>query len=167
MTNHTHLLVLPGTQEGMINFMKILAQRYTQYYNRKYRRTGKLWENRYKLHPFDPEVYYVVLRYIERNLVRAGIVVDGSDYPWSSGSYHLLGRKDKIVMADFLHDSAFSYREFFYEQERLEEMEAIREAAQQGKVWGKAGFLERLGNELNRVVVPRKRGRPKEANKYV
>ena len=104
-----------------------------------------------------------MLRYIERNLVRAGIVVDGSDYPWSSGSYHLLGRKDKIVMADFLHDSAFSYREFFYEQERLEEMEAIREAAQQGKVWGKAGFLERLGNELNRVVVPRKRGRPRRS----
>jgi len=165
MTNHTHLLILPSTQEGMINFMKLLAQRYTQYYNREYRRSGKLWENRYKLHPVDPEVYHVVLRYIERNPVRAGMIADGAAYPWSSGPYHLLGREDKTIMADYLHDSAFSYRGFFYEEERSEDVEAIREATQQGKAWGRAAFLERLGNRLNRVVVPRKRGRPKKVEK--
>jgi putative transposase len=165
MTSHTHLLVLPRSEAGMINFMKLLAQRYTQYYNRKYHRSGKLWENRYKLHPVDPDVYYVVLRYIERNPVKAGMVADGADYPWSSGSYHLLGREDKTIKADYLHDSAFSYREFFYEQERSKDVEAIRDAAQQGKAWGRAAFLERLGNKLNRVVVPRKRGRPKKVDK--
>ncbi|MEA3360240.1 MAG: hypothetical protein U9R17_12675 [Thermodesulfobacteriota bacterium] len=106
-----------------------------------------------------------MLRYIERNPVRAGLVVDGADYPWSSGSYHLLGKEDKTIKADYLHDSAFSYREFFYEQERSEDDEAIREAAQQGKACGRASFLERLGNKLNRVVVLRKRGRPKKADK--
>jgi putative transposase len=78
MTNHIHLLILPRDQDGMINFIKLLAQRYTQYFNRRYQRTGKLWENRYKLHPVDPEVYYVVLKYIEMNPVRAGLVSDGA-----------------------------------------------------------------------------------------
>jgi len=97
--------------------MKLPAQRYTQYYNRKCHRSGKLWENRYKLHPLDPDAYCVVLRYIERNPVRAGMVVDGAAYPWSSAAYHLSGKEDKTVMADYLHDSVFSYREFFYKQE--------------------------------------------------
>ena len=61
------------------------------------------------------------------------MVADGADYPWSSASYHLSGTEDKTIMADYLHDSVFSYREFFYKQERAEDMEAIREAAQQGK----------------------------------
>lgn len=167
MTNHTHLLILPSSQEGMINFMKLLAQRHTQYYNRKYHRSGKLWENRYKLHPLDPDVYYVVLRYIERNPVRAGMVEDGTAYPWSSAAYHLSRKEDKTVMADYLHDSVFSYREFFYEQERSGDIEAIREAEQQGKAWGRGVFLEKLGSKLGRVVVPRKRGRPKKEDKQV
>lgn len=165
MTNHNHLLVLPSSEEGMINFMKLLAQRYTQYYNRKYQRSGKLWENRYKIHPFDPEVYHVVLRYIERNPVRAGMVGDGTRYPWSSASYHLLGEKDEIIMADYRHNSPFSYKEFFYEQERNEDLEAIQDAAQQGKAWGKAAFLEELTSKLGEIVVPRKKGRPPKKNK--
>ena len=165
MTNHIHLLVLPRSQKAMINFMKLLAQRYTQYYNRKYRRTGKLWENRYKLHPVDPAVYYVVLKYIEMNPVRVGMVADAPDYPWSSAAYHLLGREDKMIMADYLHDSAFSYRAFFYEKGRPEDLKTIRTATQQGKAWGKATFLERLGRSYDRVVVPRRRGRPRNENK--
>ena len=140
MTNHTHILIFPSSQEGMINFMKLLAQRYSRYYNRKYH-----------LHPLDPDIYYVVLRYIERNP--------------ASAAYHLSGKEDKTVMADYLHESVFSYREFFYEQERSGDIEAIREAAQQGKAWGRAVFLERLGSKLGRVVVPRKRGRPKKEEK--
>ena len=75
------------------------------------------------------------------------------------------GTEDKTIMADYRHDSVFGYREFFYKQERAEDMEAIREAAQQGKALGRAAFLERLVSKLGRVVVPRKRGRPKKEDK--
>jgi putative transposase len=165
MTNHIHLLILPRNNDGLINFMKLVSQRYTQYFNRRYHRSGKLWENRYKLHPVDPEVYYVVLKYIEMNPVRAGLVSDGAAYPWSSASYHLLGKENQTIMADCLHHSVFSYKEFFYEEERDEELEAIRTAAQQGKAWGRLAFLEKLADSLDRIVVPRKRGRPKKENK--
>ncbi|MBW2650129.1 MAG: transposase, partial [Deltaproteobacteria bacterium] len=150
MTNHIHLLILPQNTDGLINFMKLLAQRYTQYFNRKYHRSGKLWENRYKLIPFDPETYYVVLKYIEMNPVRAGLVSDGATYPWSSASYHLLGKENQTIMADCLHDSIFSYKRFFYEEEVTEDLEAIRTSAQQGKAWGKPAFLEELANSLDR-----------------
>ena len=95
------------------------------------------------------------------------MVVDGADYPWFSASCHLSGTEDKLIMADYLHDFTFSYREFFYEQERSGDMEAIRDAAQQGKTWRRAAFLEKLGTKFNQMVVSRKRGRPKKADKQV
>ena len=69
---------------------------------------------------------------------------------------------------DVFHDNddrLYSYKEFFYEEERHEELEAIRKAAQQGKAWGRLVFLEKLADSLDRIVVPRKRGRPKKENK--
>jgi putative transposase len=162
MTNHTHLLVLPRNADDMINFMKLLGQRYTQYVNRKYHRSGKLWENRYKIHPVDPELYYVVLKYIEMNPVRAGVVSDAVGYPWSSASYHLSGRANPTVMADGLQRSVFHYKDFFSLEEKPEDLEAIRTATQQGKAWGKPAFLENLAESLGRVVTPRTRGRPKK-----
>ena len=162
MTNHVHLLVLPRNEDGMINFMKLLAQRYTQYYNRKYQRSGKLWENRYKIHPVDPELYYVLLKYIEMNPVRVGLVSDGTAYPWSSAPYHILGKNNPTVLADCLHNSAFRYRDFFYEKEDPPDLDGIRMAAQQGKAWGRPSFLEKLKESLGRIVTPRRRGRPKK-----
>ena len=153
MTNHIHLLILPLTTEGVVNFMKLLSQRYSQYFNRKYHRSGRLWENRYKIHPIDGEVYHVVLRYIERNPVRAGMVSDGTAYEWSSARYHVLGIPDPAVTADYIHISCFTYKEFFYEQEHKEDVGAIRIAA-----WGRPVFLEALAEKLGRFVAPRPRG---------
>ncbi len=79
------------------------------------------------------------------------MVADAAAYPWSSAAYHLLGTEDQTVMADYLH-----------EQDGAGDLEAIREATQQGKAWGRTLFLERLADELGKVVVPRKRGRPKK-----
>jgi len=61
-------------------------------------------------------------------------------------------------MADHLHGSAFGYSDFFHEQDGTGDLEAMREAALQGKAWGRTLFLERLADELGKVVVPRKRG---------
>ena len=98
------------------------------------------------------------LRYIEKNPVRAGMVADAAAYPWSSAAYHLLGTEDQTVMADYLHGSTFSHRDFFHEQDRAGDLEAIREAAQQGKAWGRTLFLERVADELGKVVAPEKEG---------
>jgi len=78
---------------------------------------------------------------------------------------HSLGKENQMIMADCLHRSFFTYKDFFYKEERAEDPETIRTAAQQGKAWGRMAFLEKLANSLNRVVVPQKRGRPKKENK--
>lgn len=64
MTNHVHLLLYPQTSAGLIKLMKSLSQLHTQHINHKYKRTGKLWENRYKLNIIDPDYEWIVARYI-------------------------------------------------------------------------------------------------------
>ena len=71
--------------------MQMLGRYYVQYYNYCYQRTGTLWEGRYKATLIDSEAYLLTcMRYIELNPVRAGMVIDPSDYPWSSYHYNTL-----------------------------------------------------------------------------
>jgi len=48
MTNHVHLLVTPWQQNGVSRMMQSLGRYYVRYYNRTYRRSGTLWEGRFK-----------------------------------------------------------------------------------------------------------------------
>jgi|SRR6185295_15642413 len=85
MTNHVHLLVTPSSPEGSALLMRNLGQRYVQYFNRRYQRSGTLWEGRYHSCLVDSGPYVIAChRYIERNPVRAGMVASAGDYSWSS-----------------------------------------------------------------------------------
>lgn len=85
MTNHVHLLVTPTVADSAGQLMKRLGQRYVQRVNRLYRRSGTLWEGRYRSSLVQDETYALAChRYIELNPVRAGMVDHPRDYPWSS-----------------------------------------------------------------------------------
>ena len=77
MTNHVHLLLTPRTATGASSLMKHLGQRYVQYINRTYRRSGTLWEGRFRSCIAREERYVLACyRYIEANPVRAAMVAD-------------------------------------------------------------------------------------------
>jgi putative transposase len=84
MTNHLHLLVTPTVRASISRLMQGLGRRYMAYVNRSYRRTGMLWEERYKasLVSEDNDVLRCI-RYIEMNPVRAGMVSHPGEYRWS------------------------------------------------------------------------------------
>ena len=98
MTNHVHLLVTPTSEGGVQAMMKGLGQRYAQFFNRRYERTGPLWDGRY--HSCIAESSYYVLacyRYIELNPVRAGMVSQPADYRWSSYRANADGAEDPLA----------------------------------------------------------------------
>ncbi len=77
MTNHVHLLITPSAKESVGQLMKRLGQRYVQYLNRTYRRSGTLWEGRFRSCIAQDDKYLLFCqRYIELNPVRAGMVDD-------------------------------------------------------------------------------------------
>ncbi len=83
MTNHVHLLLTPGKKDSAALLMKNLGQRYVQYINHTYRRSGTLWEGRFRSCLTQSEDYVLACyRYIELNPVRADMVAHPRDYPW-------------------------------------------------------------------------------------
>src|SRR3989338_862011 len=85
MNNHVHLLLTPLQQAALSKMMQKLSLRYTQYINKKYERTGRLWECRFYSSLIEKDAHlWAACRYIERNPVRAKIVDDPMRYVWSS-----------------------------------------------------------------------------------
>lgn len=96
MTNHIHLLFKSGNK-GISAVMRKVLTWYAVYYNRRYKRTGHLFENRYKSILCDEDNYLLALiRYIHLNPVRAGMIKTMKEldrYPWS-GHSAVIGKRD-------------------------------------------------------------------------
>ncbi|HWD23664.1 MAG TPA: transposase [Burkholderiales bacterium] len=85
MTNHVHLLLTPAAAPVCAALMRDLGRRYVQYFNRRYERSGTLWEGRFRSCLAQSARYVIACyRYIESNPVRAGMVQDAMAYRWSS-----------------------------------------------------------------------------------
>ncbi len=103
MKNHYHLLIeTPGANLSQI--MHHINSAYTMYFNVKYERAGHLFQGRYKAILVDVDEYAKELsRYIHLNPVRAGIIDDPEDYPWSSYSFYIGKQKSpKWLVRDFI-----------------------------------------------------------------
>ena len=98
MTNHIHLLVTPNRETSLPRMMQSLGRRYVRQVNDVYRRTGTLWEGRYRAAPIDSEPYFLTCcRYIELNPVRARMSATLRDYPWSSYQANAHGVPDPLI----------------------------------------------------------------------
>ncbi|MGE0560046.1 MAG: transposase [Burkholderiales bacterium] len=98
MTNHVHLLLTPDAPNGISQLMQSLGRRYAQYVNRFYKRSGSVWEGRFKSSLIQAEEYLLTCyRYIELNPVRADMVRDPGEYAWSSYRHNGLGRTDVLI----------------------------------------------------------------------
>jgi putative transposase len=99
MTNHVHLLLTPQRSDSASLMMKHLGQRYVQYINRTYKRSGTLWEGRFRSCLTQTEDYVLACyRYIELNPVRAGMVNQPQDYRWSSYHTNALGKPSSLIV---------------------------------------------------------------------
>ena len=170
MTNHVHLLVSTDRSEALGALMKALGQRYTQYVNKVYRRSGTLWEGRYKSCPIQAETYLLACqRYIELNPVRAAMVKHPAEYKWSSyaanaqGDANLIIQAHGIYMAIGLNASSRqeAYRELFRYSLDIGIVDEIRKATNGNYVLGSSKFAEQIAEALGRRVLAGKAGRPK------
>ncbi len=106
MTNHVHLLVTPTQVSGPARLMLLLGRRYVRYFNDRYRRTGTLWEGRYRSTTVGTDDYFFACtRYIECNPQRAGLVAKADAYPWSSFRHNACGEPDPVITAHPLYEA--------------------------------------------------------------
>ena len=179
MTNHVHLLISADRIEGPGLLMKALGQRYAQYVNRTYRRSGTLWEGRFRSCLVQDEIYLLACqRYIELNPVRAGMVAHPVEYRWSSYRVNAQDEADILVKPHPLYmalgpDAAArraTYRELFRHELEPAWVDEIRRATNGNFVLGNEHFSAQVSSALGKRVVPGRSGRPRktpEARKLV
>lgn len=172
MTNHVHLLVTPSRADALSRLMRHLNQRYVQAVNRAYLRSGTLWEGRFRSCLVDSEAYVLACqRYIELNPVRAGIVRDARDYPWSSHRMNVSTLPSKLLtphelffaLAADAPGRAAAYRSLFIEDMPETVIADIRRATAGSYALGSPRFQEQIGAMLGRRVAPGIPGRPRKA----
>jgi putative transposase len=171
MTNHLHLLATPAKPDSAPKTLQRFRRIYVQYFNRRYRRTGTLWEGRYRATAVEAEAYLIhLMRYIELNPVRAGMVTRADDYAWSSFRANALGVADALVMPHSVYLSIdgdaerrrVAYSELFDAAHTEHELTAIRHSVNKGWALGGEGFLQQLERLSTRRVVAQSAGRPKK-----
>jgi len=169
MTNHTHLLCTPRQEKGISSMMQALGRRYVRYFNYEYKRSGTLWEGRYKSCLIESRTYLLkVYRYIELNPVRAGIVLSPEDYRWSSYRINALGKASDLctphpeymMLGSDTKERCNKYQALFEYHINDREIELIRSATNKGMVVGNDRFRKEIETLTGRRVREKKRGRP-------
>lgn len=171
MTNHVHLLLSPKKADSAGLLMKHLGQRYVQYINRVYRRSGTLWEGRFRSCLTQNEEYVLsCYRYIELNPVRASMVEHPSDYRWSSYGFNAEGFPNKLLTPqdEYLRlgradsERQENYRSLFNAHMDAKRVGEIRDATNGNYALGNERFKEQIEQALKRRVVRAPKGRPRK-----
>ena len=174
MTNHVHLLMTPETSSGVSQVMQTLGRQYVRYFNYRYKRSGTLWEGRYKSCLVSSDDYLLdCYRYIELNPVVADMVERPEHYKWSSYRSNAEGLSSSIITPHALYTGLGetsklrqeAYRTLFAAHLDPQRVEAISKSVNTGLVLGNDRFKAEVANLLGRRVTPLKVGRPLGAKK--
>ena len=168
MTNHVHLLMTPADATGVGRVMQAVYRRYVKRFNELHGRTGALCESRYKASIVDTERYlFACYRYIELNPLRAGLVDDPRDYPWSSYRSNALGTSDRVLTPHERYEALgrdaatrqAAYRALVATTLADATLSEIRNATRGGWALGSPRFREEVAALLGRRTQPTVRGR--------
>lgn len=174
MTNHTHLLVTPATGQSLPLLMQAMGRSYVQTLNKRYNRTGPLWQGRYKACLVQDDRYLLTChKYIEFNPVRAGLVPAPGDYPYSSFACNATGKANALITTHPVYESLANepkhrqaaYRRLFADSITPETLATIRRTTNACLVLGNDRFKDQIEAMLGRSVRPGKSGRPRKTER--
>jgi len=175
MTNHVHLLLTPREGDGVSRLMQSLGRYYVRYINHKYQRSGTLWEGRYKSTIINSEQYLLtVSRYLELNPVRAEMVEQPGEYPWSSFRRNAMGTPIKLITPHEVYLALAKtdktrqkrYLALFEQELSNYTLEEIRGSVNRSWVLGDDKFKKQIEKKTGRRTTPVQRGGDRKSDKY-
>ena len=173
MTNHIHLLASPMYADSISKTLQSVGRRYVQYFYYTYKRTGTLWEGRYRATVVDSEKYLLqLMHYIDMNPVRAKMVIHARKYEWSSYRRYAEGDEGQNSVWLEPHQqylalgSSSAMRCIAYEQLSKvlmpdSELIMIRDATNKGWALGNERFTAEVEELSQRRATSKGRGRPR------
>ena len=164
MTNHIHLVAVPGTEESLQQVLKPLHMRYAQRINKRNKWKGHFWQGRYFSSPMDERYMWSAIRYVERNPVRARMVRKAEHYPWSSAAGHCRLTDDTVLSTqakwENLTDQIDNWSLWLTEGDEGHDLSIIRRNIEKGLPCGTEQFIKKLEKLSGRSLRFQPQGRP-------
>ena len=163
MPNHFHLALWPYGDGDLSDWIGWLLTAQVRRHHKVYRSSGHIWQGRFRAFAIEQDDHLrAVLRYIERNPLRAGLVSRAEDWPWSS----LRWRREPPLLP-FLDPGPAQRHAQWLEQvnapQTAAELAAVRRCVQRGMPLGSAGWVEQTASRLGLECTLREAGRPPRA----
>ena len=169
MPNHTHLLCVPGRADSLARALGRTHSDFARHFNIGRQSCGHVWQARFYSCPLDQPHLWGAMAYVERNPVRAGLIADPWNYPWSSAAAHCgLNREDPLAgsCTEWQEEYGFERWRQVLLSSVAEEARAqrIREATRCGWPLGSETFVKELEQAAGRRLHPLPPGRPRADN---
>jgi putative transposase len=169
MGNHVHLLITTKTTESLPLLMQSIGRDYAGYFNKRYSRTGTIWEGRYRSSVIDTDRYLLTcMVYIDLNPVRAGMVRTAGEYPLSSYRHYAGMQVNALISptqsywalgnTPFAREAA--YRDLVASGLQQDEVDRLTDHGLHGWPLGEEQFLDDIAIKVERRTVKLKKGRP-------
>jgi putative transposase len=168
MPNHWHLLLWPKFDGDLARFMQRLTithvRRWQQH--RGYAGLGHVYQGRYKSFPVQSdEHFWTVARYVERNAVRAELVLRAEEWRWSSAWRRCHGTaEERSILSSWPMEMPTDWLARVNQIDSEAELESLRASVQRGRPYGKPQWQKRIAKRLGLQSAYRPTGRPRKTN---
>jgi putative transposase len=163
MPNHFHLAVWPQRGDDLSDFMMWLMTAHVRRYHRHYHSNGHghIWQGRFKAFPIQEDEHLLtVLRYIERNPLRANLVERAQDWLWSSASPR--GGDDEPALHPGPVRRGPTWLEYVNAPQSETEVKRLRKCIERGRPFGAMSWTKQTAGDLGLEASLRPRGRPRK-----
>ena len=160
MPNHFHLVLWPHEDGDLGRWMQRLLTGHVRQYHKRRGTSGRIWEGRFKAFPIQQDRYLLtVLRYVERNPVRANLAERSRDWSWSSASFAPACAVEGLLTASPV-PKPYPWHDFVDQPHGKAELEALRRCSRRGTPFGSERWASATASELGLESTLRGRGRP-------
>ncbi len=171
LPSRVHLLATPSDADGLGKMMQAIGRLYVPYFNARHRRSGSLWEGRFRATVIEAEQYFLgSAHWIEFQPVQAGMVTEMAAWPWSSHAHHLGQRREAWLVDHPVYwklgntpfDREVAYQQLCAASPERKLSDALADATHKGWVLGSEAFQAALARLTDRRLQPARRGRPRK-----
>jgi len=164
MNNHVHFIAQVENELSFARTINTVHMRYAQYINQKYERVGHLWQGRYYSCILDDAHLFAAVRYVERNPVRAEMVIKPWEWVWSSAREHIELEDKGIIFLDDIKSclSISSWREYIEFDDKEDDLIEIRKQTLSLRAWAEDSFKKIVEEKYGVQFKSNSRGRPKK-----
>ena len=163
MPNHFHLVLRPQEDGDLSRWMHWLQNTHVRRYHKHYGTSGHIWQGRFKAFPIEQDEHLLtVLRYVERNPLRAKLVRAAADWPWSSARLWQADSERPTWLTPGPVPRPRDWQAFVDAALTAAELESVRRSVTRGAPFGSAEWSQACAKEHGLEASLRPRGRPRK-----